>query len=127
VRDVKNIDRGARALYQRGPKLSESNYRQAYRFLNLKTRKRSLVCLLTDIVDREENNDIIAYLIRFARFHLPVAVTLSNPELNDVVRKPMTEVDPYFRTAATDVLAAREEALEWMRQRSLSVVIRHLF
>ena len=69
----------ARALYQLQPRLVESDYGGACRFLGLKNRKRSLLCLMTDVIDREASDVLIGYMARFARYHLPLAVTLSNP------------------------------------------------
>ncbi len=53
VTGVKNIEQVARALFQVQPRLVESDYDGACRFLGLKNRKRSLLCLMTDVIDRE--------------------------------------------------------------------------
>jgi uncharacterized protein (DUF58 family) len=110
-------------LYELQPRLVESDYGAACRFLGLKNRKRSLVCMMTDVVDRDASDVIIAYMARFARYHLPLAVTLSNPEARRVAEEPLARCkDLYSKAVALDVLAARAEALVSMRQKGISVL-----
>jgi uncharacterized protein (DUF58 family) len=123
VNGLKNIDRVARSLFELQPRLVESDYGAACRFLGLKNRKRSLLCMMTDVVDRDASNVIIAYMARFARYHLPLAITLSNPEIRQVAEEPLARCqDPYSKAVALDTLAAREEALLSMRQKGISVL-----
>jgi len=123
VNGLKNIDRVARSLFELQPRLVESNYGAACRFLGLKNRKRSLLCMMTDVVDRDASNVIIAYMARFARYHLPLAITLSNPEVQHVAEELLAKCnDPYSKAVALDTLAAREEALLLMRQKGIAVL-----
>jgi uncharacterized protein (DUF58 family) len=126
VRRVQSLDRVARALYELAPRLTESDYGGACRFLDLRNRKRSLICLMTDVIDREASGDILGYLAHYARYHLPLAVTLADPPLQAVARAPMRKTgDPYRRAVAIDVLEAREQALAAMRHRGVSVLDAH--
>jgi len=123
VHGLKNIDRVARSLYELQPRLVESDYGAACRFLGLKNRKRSLVCMMTNVVDRYASDVIIAYMARFARYHLPLAVTLTNPEIRQLAEEPLARCkDPYSKAVALDILAAREEALISMRRKGISVL-----
>jgi len=123
VNGLRNIDRIARALFELQPRLVESDYGAACRFLGLKNRKRSLLCMMTDVVDCDASNVIIAYMARFARYHLPLAITLSNPEIQNIAKEPLAQCDdPYAKAAALDTLAAREEALVSMRQKGIAVL-----
>jgi uncharacterized protein (DUF58 family) len=62
-------------------------------------------------------------MARFARYHLPLAVTLSNPEIHGVAHQSLAACeDPYAKAVALDVLAAREEALISMRRKGVSVL-----
>lgn len=123
VNGLKNIDRVARSLFELQPCLVESDYGAACRFLGLKNRKRSLLCMMTDVVDRDASNVIIAYMARFARYHLPLAITLSNPEVRHVAEEPLSKCnDLYSKAVALDVLAAREEALLLMRRKGIAVL-----
>ncbi len=120
---LRNIDRVARALFELEPRLVESDYGAACRFLGLKNRKRSLLCMMTDVVDRDASNVLIAYMARFARYHLPLAITLSNPEIRQLAEEPLARCnDLHSKAVALDTLAAREEALLSMRQKGVSVL-----
>jgi uncharacterized protein (DUF58 family) len=123
VTGVKNIEQVARALFQLQPRMVESDYDGACRFLGLKNRKRSLLCMMTDVIDRQASDVLLGYMARFARYHLPLAVTLSNPELQQIAHQPLASCeDPYSKAVALDVLAAREEALISMRRKGVSVL-----
>jgi uncharacterized protein (DUF58 family) len=123
VTGLKGIERVARALYRSQPRMVESDYGAACRFLGLKNRKRSLLCMMTDVIDRQASDVLLGYMARFARYHLPLAVTLSNPEIQGVAHQPLGSCqDPYAKAVALDVLAAREEALISMRRKGVSVL-----
>jgi uncharacterized protein (DUF58 family) len=123
VTGIKNVERVAQALFRLQPRLVESDYGGACRFLGLKNRKRSLLCVMTDVIDRQASDVLIGYMARFARYHLPLAVTLSNPEVQRVAYEPLPScTDPYSKAVALDVLAAREEALISMRRKGVSVL-----
>ena len=123
VRHVRNVERVAQALYRLEPRLVESDYAGACRFLGLKNRKRSLICLMTDIIGREANADIIAYMGRFARTHLPLVVTLTDTQVHALAESPLARSsDPYSQAVALDVLAARAEALQSMRRGGVGVL-----
>lgn len=123
VRRLESIDRVARGLYELQPRLVESDYGWACQFLALKNRKRSLICLMTDVIDRQASDAVLAYLARFAQRHLPLAVTLANPEIWAVAQRPLSEsADPYPKAVAIDVLTARAEALQAMRSHGVDVL-----
>ena len=123
VRRLQSMERVARALYELEPRLVEADYGAACRFMGLKQRKRSLICLMTDVIDREASSVIIAYMARFARVHLPLAVTLADPEVREIAREPLsTCADVFSKAVALDALDAREEALMRMRAMGVSVL-----
>jgi uncharacterized protein (DUF58 family) len=123
VRRLQNLERVARALYALEPRLVEADYGAACRFLDLKNRKRGLICLMTDVVDREASATIISYMAHYARRHLPLAITLADTQVRAAARAPLAEeADPYAKAAALDVLAAREEALRAMRRMGVGVL-----
>jgi uncharacterized protein (DUF58 family) len=123
VRRIENIGRVAQALHEVQTRMVESDYGQTCRFLGLRNRKRSLICLMTDVIDRQASAVILAYLGRFARRHLPLAVTRLDPEVLDVAGQPLAQsLDPYAKAVALDVLAARREALMEMRHSGVGVL-----
>ncbi len=123
LRGLANIDRVARGLFQLQPCLREADYAKACRYLLLKNRKRSLICCMTDVLDKEANAVIIGYLARFARYHLPLIVTLADPAIHRMAEEPLAYCsDPYQKAVAIDVLTTREEALLTMRRQGVSVL-----
>jgi uncharacterized protein (DUF58 family) len=123
VRGVKNIDLVARALYKLEPRLVEADYSAACRFLDLKNRRRSLICLMTDVIDRQSSDVIVSYMRHFARRHLPLIVTLADADVQRLGAAPLAgRGDPYVKAAAIDVLTAREETLAAMRQFGVMVL-----
>ena len=123
VRGAKSIERVVRALCDVKPRLVAADYAGACRFLGLRNRKRSLICLMTDVIDHDASAIVIAYLARFARHHLPLAVTLKDPDLHALASESLaTSKDIYAKAIALDVIAARQEALTDMRRRGVSVL-----
>jgi len=62
-------------------------------------------------------------MAHFARRHLPLVVTLANPELRATADAPLAGLaDPYSKAVAVDVLTARREALTAMRQQGVDVL-----
>jgi uncharacterized protein (DUF58 family) len=111
------------ALYQLEARLREPNYEQVCRFLALRHRKRSLIVILTDVIDREASSMLLAYTARFARHHLPLCVTLRNLQVERIALGPVADVaDCYSKTVALQMLARRGEALRQMRQAGVDVL-----
>ena len=87
---------------------------------NVERVARSLYELQPRLVEADV---ILAYLARFARRHLALAVTLANPELRELADRPLAGLaDSYSKAVALDVLAARKEALKAMKQRGVDVL-----
>jgi uncharacterized protein (DUF58 family) len=123
VRNVKNVERVAMALHELKPRLVESDYGAACGFLGLKSRKRSLMCLMTDIIDQQASDVIIAYMAQFAGRHLPLVVTLYDTEVNAMAELPLNKTeDLYSKAVAIDFTAARQEALATMRRHGVGVL-----
>lgn len=49
-------------LYNLQPEVVESDYQAACRYISVKNRKRSLVCIFTDLIDEEASNNLITYV-----------------------------------------------------------------
>lgn len=105
------------------PKLVESDYPGAFRYLAARNRKRALTVLFTDVIDRFASDALVANVATLRPRHLPLAVTLRNPELDAVaVGRPGTPRDAYRKAAAEELLHAREEALGHMRRAGVLVI-----
>ena len=109
------------ALYRLEARLRESDYEQACRFLALRHRKRSLIVVLTDVIDKEASAVLLADMARFSRYHLPLCVTLRNLEVERLAAaEPEMATDCFSKTVALKLLARRAEALARIRIRGLT-------
>ena len=105
------------------PKLVEPDYPGAFRYLAVRNRKRALTVFFTDVIDRFASDALVANVATLRPRHLPLAVTLRNPELDAVaMRRPATPREAFRKAAAEELLHAREEALGHMRRAGVLVI-----
>ena len=105
------------------PTLVEPDYPGAFRYLAARNRKRALTVVFTDVIDRLASEALVANLASLRPRHLPLAITLRNPELDAVaVRRPELAADAWRKAAAEEMLRAREEALSHMRRTGVMVL-----
>jgi len=105
------------------PKVVESDYPGAFRYLAARNRKRALTVLFTDVIDLFASDALVANVATLRPRHLPLAVTLRNPELDAVAtQRPATPRDAFRKAAAEELLHAREEALGHMRRAGVLVI-----
>jgi uncharacterized protein (DUF58 family) len=104
--------------------MAEPDYATAFRTLDTRQRKRSLIVFYTDVIDPRASQSLIAHTTRGARHHLPVVVALRNEALVGAASRgaSVTTTAIYERAAAEELLSAREEALQRMRQSGVSVI-----
>jgi len=119
----RDASRLVRATYDLEPSLREPDYIGAFRHLARTVRRRSLVVLLTQVID-EVNADLATQLVQtLAGRHLPIAVWLRDEDVEAKVRGA-TEgaIGPYVRAAAAHLVGWRERALEGLRRRGAFVL-----
>jgi len=105
------------------PSLVEPDYPGAFRYLAARNRKRALTVVFTDLIDRTASEALVANLSTLRPRHLPLAVTLRNPELDLVATARPNDVrDAYRRAASEELLRAREEALGHLRRAGVMVL-----
>jgi uncharacterized protein (DUF58 family) len=112
------------ALVPVQPSLVEPDYAAAFRTLANRSSRRSLVVLFTDVIDVRSSRSLLALTTRGARVHLPVVVALRNDALVEAATPHgATSTDALYQSAAAEeLLSARDEALERMRQAGVSVL-----
>lgn len=112
------------ALIPATARLVEPDYAAAFRTLGARHRKRSLLVIFSDVIDRRASAAIIAHTTRAASRHLPLVVALRNDELL-AAAQPAADADPsrlYESAAAEELVMARAEALRGMRQTGVDVL-----
>ena len=112
------------ALTVAQPTLVEPDYAMAFRTLEARHRKRSLIVLFTDVIDSRSSQAIVAYTSRSAVRHLPLVVALRNDQLMAAAQpsKVQTSTTLFESAAAEELVSAREGALLRMRRAGVSVL-----
>jgi uncharacterized protein (DUF58 family) len=112
------------ALVPVQPTMVEPDYAAAFRTLATRLSRRSLLVLYTDVIDVRSSRSLLALTTRGARVHLPVVVALRNDALVAAAtpHSAATTDALYESAAAEELLSARDEALERMRQAGVSVL-----
>ncbi len=104
-------------------RLVEPDYPLAFRHLALKSRRRALTVLFTDVIDRASSQALLSRMGTLRPRHLPVAVTLRDPALERVATaRPASNTAAFERAAAEELLLERAEALAAMREAGVVVV-----
>ena len=104
--------------------MTEPDYAAAFRTLAERNRRRSLIVLFTDVIDVRSSRAVIALTTRSAERHLPLVVALRNEQLvAAAVPSPgASDEQTYESAAAEELLSARDEALQIMRQAGVAVL-----
>ena len=109
-----------RAGFDLFPSYRESNYDLAFHHLNRVCRKRSLVCLVTSVIDEMNAALMESYLGAIAGRHLPFAVLLQYPDLARLMERPPGNEAVLFRqAAAADFLLWRGQVVERLKNRGV--------
>jgi uncharacterized protein (DUF58 family) len=100
------------ALYNVKAQMIEPSYARAFQYLAQNCKRRSLVVILTDLVDRDASAELLAYTSTLLPRHLPLIVTIGDKDLRALVAEgPRKIADVYQQSVAEELLQQREEAL----------------
>lgn len=112
---MRQMNRLLHASFDRFPRLVESRYDLAFMYLAQHCRKRTLVVLISNVIDEVNANQVRDHLRGVTGRHLTLAVLLRDRQLFAQADVPDPQGSQLFRTAAA------AELLSWRRQ-----VIRNL-
>ena len=104
--------------------MTEPDYAAAFRTLTERNRRRSLIVLFTDVIDVRSSRAVIALSARSSERHLPLVVALRNEQLvaASIPSSGATDEQTYESAAAEELISAREDALQTMRQIGVAVI-----
>lgn len=106
-----------RVLYDVRPEYTEPDFAEAFSHLALRVSRRSLVIVLTDVLDPEASRDLVGHAIRLSHRHLVMVVAMSDPEVLAARNAPIERVSrAYEWAAAEELLSARRASFEQLRQ-----------
>src|SRR5438045_3161283 len=111
-RGAEHLDAALEALYAIEPEMIEPSYARAFEFVSANSRRRSLVVVLTDLVDEEGSSELLSSLKLLRPRHLPLVVTIADRDLKAVVREsPENEREMFTQSVAEEIMHLREAAL----------------
>lgn len=111
-RGREHIDAALEALHAVEPEMIEPSYSRAMEFVAANSKRRSLVVLLTDLVDEEGSRELLTSLRLLRPRHLPLVVTIADRDLKGVVGlAPDTVSDLFTQSVAEEIIHHREAAL----------------
>ena len=105
------------------PGETEADYDQALTYFSRWQRRRSLVVLFTDLLDRDQSEALVRQCLRLRRRHLPLVVTVRDPALDDIAQQqPRRGSDAYGRAVASGLLADRADTLQLLRRSGVATI-----
>ncbi|MEP6741951.1 MAG: DUF58 domain-containing protein [bacterium] len=111
-RGREHMDAALESLYAVEPEMIEPSYSRAFEFIAANSKRRSLVVLLTDLVDEEGSKELLTSLKLLRPRHLPLVVTIADRDLRAVVSEaPATVKDLFTQSVAEEIMYLREAAL----------------
>ncbi len=111
-RGREQMDAALEALHAIEPEMIEPSYARAFEFIAANSKRRSLVVLLTDLVDEEGSRELLTSLRLLRPRHLPLVVTIADRDLKAVVRdEPASVRDLFTQSVAEEIIYHREAAL----------------
>ncbi|MDX1945623.1 MAG: DUF58 domain-containing protein, partial [Pirellulaceae bacterium] len=100
------------ASFDRFPELVESRYDEAFLYLATHCKKRSLVVLISNVIDEVNAHQIESYLGTLVGRHLPLGVLLRDHRLFDAADlEPASDEQLYRAAAAAEILTWRHQVL----------------
>lgn len=111
-RGAEHLDAALEALHDVEPEMIEPSYARAFEYISANAKRRSLVVVLTDLVDEEGSRELLTSLKLLRPRHLPLVVTIADRDLKEVVREPPANEKEFFtQSVAEEIMYQREAAL----------------
>lgn len=111
------------ATYDLTAEHEESNFDFAFQYLNNVSRKRSLVCMITNVIDTMNAQQLHSYLGSLAGRHLPFGVLLKEHDIHNLVESPPIDTeDMFIQAAASDFLLWKEGVAQNLKNRNVLVM-----
>jgi uncharacterized protein (DUF58 family) len=121
---VKHINRILHASYNQHAEYVESRYDEAFLYLRTHCLKRSLVILVTNVIDEINSHQIKQYMGSLTGRHLPLAVLLRDREVFSAIEEFESTPNPnratiYQAAAAADVLTWRHHVIQDLKHQGV--------
>jgi uncharacterized protein (DUF58 family) len=107
------MNRLLHAGFNQFPTLQQSSYDEAFLYFSRNCRKRSLVVLVTNVIDDVSAAQISGYLSTLRSKHLPVLALLRDRAVFDFADNPSIDEEVLYRSAsAAQLLVWRHEVIQ---------------
>ena len=116
ARGREHMDAALEALHAVEPEMIEPSYARALEFIAANSKRRSLVVLLTDLVDEEGSKELLMSLKLLRPRHLPLVVTIADRDLKAVVRDAPETSQELFTRHAEEICTGVKRAASWNRK-----------
>jgi len=130
VRSILPLSSGLRSktavlysLYDLSVSEAESDYEQAFITLQRRVRQRSLVVLITNVMDRASFELLRPHLMVLMRRHLPLVMLLRDEDLFALAEKTPNSPAEFYQVGAAAELATWRESLAAQLQRMGALVV----
>jgi uncharacterized protein (DUF58 family) len=111
------------ALYNLKPDDYESDYEKAFEYVARKNKKRSLVIIYTDLIEKQISQGLIQYCSALQKTHLPLCVAVKDTNIAEIAQGVEgTERALYQKAVATKLLRDRTVAVKELSRRGVRVV-----
>lgn len=111
------------ALYNLKSDDYESNYKKAFEYVARKNRKRSLIIVYSDLIEKHISQGLIQYCSVLQKVHLPLCVAVRDTSIMEIAQSiPLTEKEKYQKAVALTLLRDRQLAIKALTQRGIRVV-----
>jgi uncharacterized protein (DUF58 family) len=116
-RGTRQLSLLSRVLYDIDAEYTEPDFGSAFGYMGRRAGRRSLVVVLTDVLDRESSRELVAHALRLGRRHLVLVVAMADPDLLAARDRPVDRASrAYEWAAAEELLAERRESFETLQR-----------
>ena len=88
----------------------EPDFETAFRYLASKQRKRALIILFTDILDKDSAEGIATYVAQLSKHHLIACVTLTDSGIVELAEQKSTDSKSVYQKAIAERLLQEKQA-----------------
>lgn len=116
-RGIRQIHRLNEVLYRAQASYAEPEFGEAFAYLSGELQGRSLIVVLTDVLDTEASRELVGHSLRLGRRHRVLVVAMSDPDVLAALRRPLERSRAVYEwAAAEELLAARRRAFETLQR-----------
>lgn len=114
----RHMNRLLHAGFDQFPRLVQSRFDQAFLYLSTHCRRRSLVVLITNVIDQVNSQQIESYMGNLIGAHVPLLVLTRDHRIFDAADNPTPDPLVLYRSAAAcQLLVWRNQVIRGMKAR----------